>query len=662
MDSYTKPNLYATGLDLATPNLAAVLSEHPSSPKPVPANPKYTANGYVGDPSTTPGQLNRVRWSYGFQPGTVFAGNSSSVTVSGERPADGAAANATLNMRVYRVPSLSFCKHADKYTKIPATPDTAPAVMDAGNGHLNVDWGDQDGVISYNVYRKIGLAGTYGLPVANTTVSSYTDPGPLESKLLYHYMFTAVNTVGESPASPESFGTITYDSMILGDSPVSYHRLGEAGPSPAYRAAVLAAGPTGYWRLGEPAGYFSAIANEVAGGAPGGNYYGTLGQAGPLAPATSAYFYPLWYTSVNIYHAASLSTPGAMTLEAWIKPLADPSYRAIATKSVGNGATNNPFELRLNPAGQLQFLQSNGTAYFTATTAAAPTNGVWHHVAATKTATGAVVLYIDGIAAATAAFPATVPLNTEAMFIARRNDVSCFFLGNISDVALYTSGLSAAQILAHYNLAYNLAPAADSALGAWFSGVYTGAPTLGVPGINISPANTAMSLDGSGSRYVTLPAGVSAKMGNKTTVSAEGWVNLTALPPAGTYPAIISEQHPTGNDVVMTLNFQPTGQATFSIYSGGAWHQALDPTPVTLNAWQHYAGTYDGATLRLYRNGNLVATSAWAGSTPPGGGGAWYIGKRWDYNESPTGKIDEVALYDTVLSPARVKSHYDAGK
>ena len=81
-----------------------------------------------------------------------------------------------------------------------------------------------------------------------------------------------------------------------------------------------------------------------------------------------------------------------------------------------------------------------------------------------------------------------------------------------------------------------------------------------------------------------------------------------------------------------------------------------------MNQWTHLLATYDGSTARLYVNGAL------AGST-----GATYAlntqrplrmasgatDRAPDY--FLPGRVDEVAVYGSALTAARVQAHYTAG-
>ena len=79
--------------------------------------------------------------------------------------------------------------------------------------------------------------------------------------------------------------------------------------------------------------------------------------------------------------------------------------------------------------------------------------------------------------------------------------------------------------------------------------------------------------------------------------------------------------------------------------------------------WIHLVGTYDGARWKLYRNGVAVATNAAPVGALPVSNGDWAIGSTgngWANNYA--GGVDEVAIYDTALTPTKIATHYLMGK
>jgi hypothetical protein len=83
-----------------------------------------------------------------------------------------------------------------------------------------------------------------------------------------------------------------------------------------------------------------------------------------------------------------------------------------------------------------------------------------------------------------------------------------------------------------------------------------------------------------------------------------------------------------------------------------------DPVDLPLNTWVHVVGTYDGAALRLYRNGTLVQTTfgvngQLAENTLPMLIGRLFSSSAFRFFD---GLIDEVRLWDVALSAAEVQA------
>lgn len=74
------------------------------------------------------------------------------------------------------------------------------------------------------------------------------------------------------------------------------------------------------------------------------------------------------------------------------------------------------------------------------------------------------------------------------------------------------------------------------------------------------------------------------------------------------------------------------------------------------SAWHHVAGVYTGSAVKLYVDGNEVASSTKSGSftlfTPKIGGG--------NASENFNGRIDEVRIYNRALSAQEIKDQYNA--
>jgi hypothetical protein len=116
-----------------------------------------------------------------------------------------------------------------------------------------------------------------------------------------------------------------------------------------------------------------------------------------------------------------------------------------------------------------------------------------------------------------------------------------------------------------------------------------------------------------------------------------------------------------GNPINFTLgNTQDTSPNLQTGYFWGEW--AATPPGYTLTAgnWYHIAGSWDGTTVKLYVNGEVV-TSATPGSPPAsrGGNGIRLMG-RWDNADWWGGRLAVVRIYDTALGNAGVVQNYTA--
>ena len=108
-------------------------------------------------------------------------------------------------------------------------------------------------------------------------------------------------------------------------------------------------------------------------------------------------------------------------------------------------------------------------------------------------------------------------------------------------------------------------------------------------------------------------------------------------------------QIPPGNKV----------EARFRNSAGNAF-DVVDSS-LLLNTWQHYALTYDGTTLRVYKNGILMASAGAAGSIASNSE-TFYIGNIiYTFNDFfLKGKLDEVSLWTKTLSQQEIQCIYES--
>ncbi|MGO9109330.1 MAG: LamG-like jellyroll fold domain-containing protein, partial [Thermoguttaceae bacterium] len=145
-----------------------------------------------------------------------------------------------------------------------------------------------------------------------------------------------------------------------------------------------------------------------------------------------------------------------------------------------------------------------------------------------------------------------------------------------------------------------------------------------------------------------------AKLSNFSTgeITLSAWIKPASIS-ASQY--IIDHRQSFNNDLFLMITASRTYEVGFDY--DNVFHGALVAIPSQdLNSWVHLAGTFDGQTWRLYRNGQLVASSADSTSliNPPGNWGigaatTLFIGVRHF-----SGEIDDVRIYSTAVSSGAI--------
>ena len=226
--------------------------------------------------------------------------------------------------------------------------------------------------------------------------------------------------------------------------------------------------------------------------------------------------------------------------------------------------------------------------------------------------------------------------------------------GSVSTAAGYASTVLADAPILYWRLAESSGTTATNlgSLGSGADGTYTSGPVLGVAGTT-ADGNTAVRLgDTSDSRVVK-----SSMAFPSTTVSVEFWEKTTAT----------NNGHPFSYAAGSHDNEFLVAENCSRIYI----NDALIDTGVNVEDgnWHHFAVTWqssDGA-LRVYKDGILAFSGTHqTGATLTSGGTLMLgqdqdsVGGGLDPAQRFIGSMDEVALYNGVLSAAQVQTHYNA--
>lgn len=223
------------------------------------------------------------------------------------------------------------------------------------------------------------------------------------------------------------------------DSPYFYYRFNEASGTSATDAS-------GNARTGT-----MTSVGRIAGYCPGAGSSPSAGFTG----ATPSYVTPA--------ASAAIAAPGTFSVEAWFQTSSTTGGKIIGFGSSQTGLSSSfDRHVYLSPTGQVVFgVYPNQVK--TINSAAGFNDGRWHHVVATldpsfMSATGGMRLYVDG--AQVASDPTTLTAQSYTGYWRIGYDsvsgwgtttpTSNGFTGNLDNVAVYTTALTAAKVSAHY--------------------------------------------------------------------------------------------------------------------------------------------------------------------------------------------------------------------
>ncbi|MEO6951379.1 MAG: LamG domain-containing protein [Polyangia bacterium] len=217
----------------------------------------------------------------------------------------------------------------------------------------------------------------------------------------------------------------------------------------------------------------------------------------------------------------------------------------------------------------------------------------------------------------------------------------------------YPAVVKADNPLAYYRLGERSGAIARDVSGNSIDAQYLGAVTLGVPGA-VSGDDTAVSLDG-GDSGITATDPRFDFTGN-TPFSLEAWVA------------------PGQTDGVYRNLFEleaydaSSRRQQYSLYLYGPhgvdFNRVVDdknmyvsaPSP-PLHVFTHLVAVYDGTSIAIYMNGALIDSAPDARPSPTKST-ELRIGHGNSAEVAVLGAMDEVAIYDTALSAARVQAHF----
>ena len=376
----------------------------------------------------------------------------------------------------------------------------------------------------------------------------------------------------------------------------------------------------------------------------------------------------------NMGTPASLDLTNTLTLDAWINP-SDSNKNGVYFGKASSSQNDYALFLLGDLTGCIK--TSDGAEHFLHT-GFVPPAGQWTHIALVYDGSNEIV-YANGIEVGRLAVSGNIASEGIPFFIGGRNGDSpynsLYINARIDEVEVFDRALSQAEILSIHNSACTgkcrpCTPAPAGMIDWWpgngnaedvqgsNDGTFQNGATFGE-----GKVAQAFSLDGVDD-YVDV-----GDVDLPLTFTIDAWVNPTDL---SKYPLIVSKDD-NGASRSYFLDLDPDGTVVLSVRNTvGDFTQYVTNSPVvSTGSWQHIAVTYDGSAaagqkMQFYVNGVSAPASIIGtydnGGTPENNSLSTKIGIFGDgvTNAFP-GLIDEVEIFDRVLSQREVQRIYDAG-
>ena len=163
----------------------------------------------------------------------------------------------------------------------------------------------------------------------------------------------------------------------------------------------------------------------------------------------------------------------------------------------------------------------------------------------------------------------------------------------------------------------------------------------------------AVDFDGA-SGWVDVPA-----LGSFPQVTIETWLNLEGNPAGGCCTSLYStDSFGTGN---IHFNIKSGRDVEHAVAGGGPNNRNTPAGAIQSNVWYHVVATYDsaaGGDTHIYIDGVDMSNQPHASAPLAALVDAQIAG--WNGARYFDGKMDEFAIYDSVLSADQVQAHFDA--
>ncbi len=273
----------------------------------------------------------------------------------------------------------------------------------------------------------------------------------------------------------------------------------------------------------------------------------------------------------------------------------------------------------------------------------------WTHLTVTFS-NGDMAVYVDGSQENTAALSTTtVNSNTDSLAIGAEADGDGAITGSIDDVRIYSYVIDQAQI----DSLFPPPPGPTPTVAHWrldsdaFDSVASNDGTLiGDPQWTDGMVEGSLQFDGDD--YLDCGNDSSLNLTNNFSIS------MWAKPTSGSTFLCKGNVNPTAAGGAYSISSDGSSNAIFITRNSSDTAPALIFSPVTFGQWTHIVATFSDGDMTVYTDGSPAGTGTLSTTTVNTNAGPLAIAAQGDGTGALTGSIDDVRIYDYVLSQADI--------
>jgi Concanavalin A-like lectin/glucanases superfamily len=362
---------------------------------------------------------------------------------------------------------------------------------------------------------------------------------------------------------------------------------------------------------------------------------------------SGAYAVPGGSSTVEVPDAPTLNLASDITVSAWIKPSValQTNFARVVTKY--DGITIN-YLLAYDSTGKMRFIvDGNSRVTATGTTTLNDTNH-WYHIVGVRSG-NTLYIYVDGVQESSAAITGASKTVSSSLFLGGGQGAS--FQGSVDDTRVYNRAFSSAEVsalLSEYDTSLKVGAGSSGLVGHWR---FDGSPKDSTPNANNGTAtnvtltsdrkgalNSAYNFAGTSTSCVVLP--VSSQL-NSSVFTFAAWIKPSA---SGTQTIIGSSS--SGNP-----QFRVEAGNKITLLKQNVSQLPSSTGSITTGEWNHVVVSYSSSGEYVYYINGLPSGSGIDLQTFSFPG--YRIGCK-TIAEHFAGDIDDVRMYNRVLSPAEV--------